>query len=456
MAAQLLPLSSVSSVLYGAVCISPTNVPRLALELSSSSSQAFQSRTRIGGGGFGRMKAYGPNSSSSATTVVHAQLQAVEGLKDLDDLKLQQDNQVQNFVIPKFEPPFYPKRNPLETEADRAAQQWFYHYFGNTTILETFDNIKKDTTQTIPVAVHPTAELSRLEWAFEFYQFLFAIDDVVNCKTRTSTVEDLEDFYAELMVVIISSFPEDQILKENLGAYFNDEIDRESIKDFPEKVLAKVSQHSEFDESKVSAVCAAFENLWSRATSKMPKEWSLRYAYIIQESMLSQFFEARNLFHKKEPSISTYMFHRHKFGFMTAALAIMDYVDDVFLPNTLYFSSPMQRLINATGDVVCWHNDIYSFQKEFVNGEMYNLVMILAREKGTSYNETAEIVNQMLIDKLDEVQSAIIELRALPENNNDITPSQIAAIEQYIIGCTGFITSTHEYHAESRRFQLAN
>jgi hypothetical protein len=87
---------------------------------------------------------------------------------------------------------------------------------------------------------------------------------------------------------------------------------------------------------------------------------------------------------------------------------------------------------------------------------MYNLVMILAKEKGTSYNEAAELVNQMLIDKLDEVQSAIIELRALPENNNDITPSQIAAIEQYIIGCTGFITSTHEYHAESRRFQLCN
>jgi hypothetical protein len=76
MAAQLLPLYSVSSVLHGTVCISPMNVPRLALELSSSSSQAFQSRTHTGGaGGFGRMKAYGPNSSSSATTVVHAQSQ---------------------------------------------------------------------------------------------------------------------------------------------------------------------------------------------------------------------------------------------------------------------------------------------------------------------------------------------------------------------------------------------
>jgi hypothetical protein len=58
------------------------------------------------------------------------------------------------------------------------------------------------------------------------------------------TLEDLEGFFVELMVVIISSFPEDQILKENLGKYFDDEIDGKSTKDFPEKVLSQVLQHS--------------------------------------------------------------------------------------------------------------------------------------------------------------------------------------------------------------------
>ncbi len=95
---------------------------------------------------------------------------------------------------------------------------------------------------------------------------------------------------------------------------------------------------------------------------------------------------------------------------------------------------------------MAWH--------EFMSGELYNLVIILAKEEGTSFNETAELVNQMLIDKLDEIQSAIIELRALSQNNNDITPSQIAAIEQYIIGCTSLISATHEYHSKSARFQL--
>ncbi|KAH9532697.1 hypothetical protein CY35_18G012400 [Sphagnum magellanicum] len=50
---------------------------------------------------------------------------------------------------------------------------------------------------------------------------------------------------------------------------------------------------------------------------------------------------------------------------MDISLAIIDYVDDVFLPNTLYYNSPMQSLLQGTGDVACWHNDIYSFQKVF-------------------------------------------------------------------------------------------
>ncbi len=58
----------------------------------------------------------------------------------------------------------------------------------------------------------------------------------------------------------------------------------------------------------------------------MPKEWNLRYARIIQQSMLSQFLEARNLFLKKSPSISTYMSQRNEFGYMNAALVYNDHL----------------------------------------------------------------------------------------------------------------------------------
>jgi len=171
-------------------------------------------------------------------------LQAIEGPLKSNDTRFQQQHQFHDFIIPRFIPPFSNQCNPLEEEANQAAQQWYHHYFSSTIIPETFYKIKNACTQTIPRCVHPTAELSRLEWAFEFYLFLFVIDDVVECKARTSSLEDLEEFFLELMVLIISYFPKDQIFKENLTKYFDDEIDHKFIKDFAEKVHMQAMQYS--------------------------------------------------------------------------------------------------------------------------------------------------------------------------------------------------------------------
>jgi hypothetical protein len=71
---------------------------------------------------------------------------------------------------------------------------------------------------------------------------------------------------------------------------------------------------------------------------------------------------------------------------------------------------------------------------------------------GNSYNKAAKLVNKMVLDKLEEVHHAITDLRVLSQSNNEITISQKIAIEQYILGCTSFISSTHEFHTQSPRF----
>jgi hypothetical protein len=125
----------------------------------------------------------------------------------------------QDFVFPKFTPPFCHNHDPLEEEAIQVSQQWYNHYFASTLLPETFEKIKKGNTQIIPSSNHPTAELSRLEWALEFYLFMFHLDDVIECKTRTSSLEDSEELFLELMVLIISSFAQYHILRENLNRF---------------------------------------------------------------------------------------------------------------------------------------------------------------------------------------------------------------------------------------------
>ncbi len=80
------------------------------------------------------------------------------------------------------------------------------------------------------------------------------------------------------------------------------------------------------------------------------------------------------------------------------------------------------------------------------------MVIIIGTKMGNSYNKAAKLVNQMVLDKLEEVHRAITDLRVLSQSNNEITTSQKIAIEQYILGCTSFISSFHEFHTQSPRF----
>jgi len=44
------------------------------------------------------------------------------------------------------------------------------------------------------------------------------------------------------------------------------------------------------------------------------------------------------------------------------------------------------------------------------NEEKYNLVIIIDKEMGNSYNKAAELVNQMVFNKLEEVHCVITDL----------------------------------------------
>jgi len=78
--------------------------------------------------------------------------------------------------------------------------------------------------------------------------------------------------------------------------------------------------------------------------------------------------------------------------------------------------------------------------QELVNGETHNLVILLSKEIKISYSKAAELVNQMMLDKIEEIHSAITDLRVLTQSNKEITVAQRAAIEQYIMCCTTFIS----------------
>jgi hypothetical protein len=81
---------------------------------------------------------------------------------------------------------------------------------------------------------------------------------------------------------------------------------------------------TEYDEH-MSPIALAFQDLWIRAIALMPKEWSLRFGNIMQQSVFAQFLESYNLHHDICPSSSAYIQERRKTGFMISSLVCTMY-----------------------------------------------------------------------------------------------------------------------------------
>ena len=68
---------------------------------------------------------------------------------------------------------------------------------------------------------------------------------------------------------------------------------------------------------------------------------------------------------------------RHQFTYLPSGYATIFYVqvfgelaEGIRVTSAVYYSPPMQRLVQATNDVIIWHNDIYSFQKVIILDRM--------------------------------------------------------------------------------------
>jgi hypothetical protein len=92
-----------------------------------------------------------------------------------------------------------------------------------------------------------------------------------------------------------------------------------------------------------------------------------------------------------------------------------------------------------------------------VVGEVANLVFLIGKKKGCSYNKVAQIVVRMTMDKFKEIQFASVELMEYCKNHQaticETTMSQMVAIDHYISCCNNFVNGAHLCYSQSVHYQ---
>jgi len=69
-----------------------------------------------------------------------------------------------------------------------------------------------------------------------------------------------------------------------------------------------------------------------------------------------------------------------------------------------------------------------------VVGEVANLVFLISKEEGCSYNKATKIVTQILVDKCKEMQLVALELKEYCKIH-EATTTQMVVVDHYISCC---------------------
>ena len=90
--------------------------------------------------------------------------------------------------------------------------------------------------------------------------------------------------------------------------------------------------------------------------------------------------------------------------------------------------------------------------QELLAGEV-NLVHLISKREACSYSRAGEIVNDMVVERCQDLSLAAAELRhhAALDEENSLYPDYENA-EKYIHFCTNFISACHDFLQRSARY----
>ncbi|MEU6201537.1 hypothetical protein [Streptomyces sp. NPDC047061] len=113
------------------------------------------------------------------------------------------------------------------------------------------------------------------------------------------------------------------------------------------------------------------------------------------------------------PSTAKYLRLRMETFAWRVLVDLAEVAEGTELPDVVSRSPEYRALLEASGRVMCWTNDLHSLQKELRSGEQHNMVLVLRRQRGGTLEDSEAAVLAMMSDEIEqfaEYQAALTRL----------------------------------------------
>lgn len=311
---------------------------------------------------------------------------------------------MERIILPAIYCPFPSRISPYVEPVQEHSLAWVqrWHLIQKESALRRFASAR---FAWLAARAHADAELEDLALICDWHVWLFLFDDQFDDGALGRQPERMQTILEELLTIV-----------------------KHSPISPPEKPIAQ-----------------ALNDFWSRAITRTSLAWQERFAQHIAAYFAAYDWEARNRVQGAIPAIDAYIEHRRNSGSLPTAFDLIDIAQRVTLPSEMYNSHELQTLRRTASNVVCWVNDLFSFQKEMARGEVNNLVLVVQHANQSSLQEAAECVNTMITK---EVQLFLDTEQRLPT----FSPALDQDRQKYVRDLCGWMRGNLDWSRETPRY----
>jgi Terpene synthase family 2, C-terminal metal binding len=306
-------------------------------------------------------------------------------------------------TIRQLDLPYQQQTNPFAENVQELTIQWIGS-FG--VIVEEPEKIRKIKASKIGIFLgqcHPRAILRKLSVVADFATWLFLYDDwIENCKEKN----EIQRLHARTVAILHGHKTNDSDIS-----------------------LA----HGLHDITKrINKVCQS--SLWKQ-----------RLIQDIQDYCEGTLWELANRQRHKTPSLKQYKKIRPDVSGTKVMFDFIELMEGISIPKEVFEGAyfKLMRLLGA--NLVNWENDILSAQKEFLSGDIHNIVFVYREQYNLSFEEAFQRATADLKSDLEQFYNLLEQVPDFGPNN--------VAVKKYLAGLKEWVAGHHFWAKESPRYK---
>ncbi|MER7514671.1 terpene synthase family protein [Streptomyces lavendulae] len=291
-----------------------------------------------------------------------------------------------------------------------------------------------------------------LEWARRF-----------GLVTREAAAERLRRYRLELCsyyAPTVDSGPALQLLTDWItwAVVFEDQIDEATAGLRPDLLAPVLDEFRAIlrDDPGMPApsnpAMAALADLWQRTAADSGPQWRQRFYDHVSDQFRAELRASIHRATRTPMDIATCIELRAKTGWVTFTHDLQHHIHRVWVPDTVYCSTPYQTLLWSAADILMWTNDLFSYTRESAFGELNNLAIVLQTEQGLAPQQAVNRVHAMIDDRVADFVKAG---RALPDlvRSLRLPPDAARGAEHGLTHLRTLVRGSYDWHLSCERYQ---